>query len=236
MRRSDTVVMGWLLVMVCWLVIGCAAIPKGVEIGQQVYEITKERKEAEKAEKKAAEEAAEAARVATEKAEAARVAAEKADYERRRDPGPHPAEYRQAAIDAGAAYLHDRVMPPVRSLKPGGRAGTTYKPQNHSLNGAVMLFHSSEFSDAFVSGQVAQVVIAADPYGRAVITGAQNGRQASGTGKIPAKPYSDGRYLVRWDGLMGQAYRPGPVFIVLTYKDGRRIAWHIPDPGMRYGE
>jgi len=235
MRRSDTVVMGWLLVMVCWLVIGCAAIPKGVEIGQQVYEITKERKEAEKAEKKAAEEAAEAARVATEKAEAARVAAEKADYERRRDPGPHPAEYRQAAIDAGAAYLNAKAEPLVRSLKRSSRSGTYWKAANHSLNGVVMLLNKTEFADAYAAKQVASVVVAADPYGNSIIEGSLNGRRVSGVGTLVA-PYDDGRPCIRWDGIMGHGWRPGPVFIVLKYTDGRRVVWHIPDPGLVWGE
>jgi hypothetical protein len=214
---------------------GCSTAQRGLEIGQEVYEITKERKEAEKAEKQAAADAAEAQRVAAEKAEAARVAAEKAEYERKRDPGPHPAEYRQAAIDAGASYLNAKTQPLVRSLKRGSRSGTYWKAANHSLNGVVMLLNKTEFAAAYAAKEVASVVVAADPAGTHVIDGSLNGRKVSGIAKL-TPPYSDGRPAIRWDGIMGHGWRPGPVFIVLKYTDGRRVVWHIPDPGIVWGE
>ena len=211
-------------------VMGCKSSGKYVDIGRQIYEVNKERKEAEKA--------AEAARIDAErKAEESRVAAEaaqqaeaEAELARRKNPGPHPEQMRDAANAAGHEYYTAGEQPPIvaRDNRAWGR--TLWKAQNDGGNGAVLLLDPS-WMDAYKAGRITRVAICADPWGREVVDGVSVGRKVSGVGNIVA-PYHE-RPAVRWDGLMGQAWRPGPVFIVMDVDGVRAAVWLLADPGMR---
>jgi len=178
-------------------------------------------------EEKAAAERAEKERLAREQAEkeaaaiAEKEAAEQAAYEAALAP-PHPPQKRTEAYDAWNAYVEAGEKPTVTTVDNPGWGGTLWKTPNHGLDGSVLLLDAA-WMKHYKANEIRSVVIAADPWGREIIK--------NGEGRIE-KPYHE-RPAVRFDRL-GQAYRPGPVFIVLHFKDGYRAGvWALSDPGMR---
>lgn len=177
------------------------------------------------AERKAAEEQAtrdQAEREARE--EARRKAAE---------PGPHGPQRRDAANAGGHAYYTAGEQPPIVARDNPAWGRTLWKAQNDSYNGAVMLLDPKYMAD-YKAGRIKRIVIAADPWGREVISAGK----VSGAGKVVA-PYHE-RPAVRWDGAMGQAWRPGPVFVVMFTGDPavatntvRTAVWLLDDPALR---
>lgn len=209
---------------------GCAIIPDAFEAGYDAY---REDRANKKAEKEARLKKEEEERIAREKAEAERIAKEKAEREAREEalkPPPHPPERRVETQKAGDDYYARGEKPDILIVQNPLWKRTLWKPQNHSMNGIVMLL-DAEFMADYKAGNIASVVISADPYGNQVINGTDGSRTVSGVGKV-VKPYHE-RPAVRWDGLVGKHWRPGPVFIVLKMKDGRRTTWMLADPALR---
>jgi hypothetical protein len=128
---------------------------------------------------------------------------------------------RQDAVEAGRAYT-DAGEKPVITIHRQNWGATLWKPANHSGNGIVMLLDPS-WRRHYDAGEMGRVVIATDPWGRTVLR----------TGHIPA-PYADGRPAIRFDGMDPLALRPGPVYVVLWFRDGYRSGvWRIDDPAVR---
>lgn len=209
------------------LVCGCSSIPEAIEFTQEQIEL----READKARK------AEEARIAKEAAARAEADSKAKEEERKRleaearKAPPHPPERRTATQAAGDAYHRRGEQPPILIVQNPEWGRTLWKPDNHSLNGVVMLL-DTKFRPDYDSGNIASVVVSADPYGSEVIAGSDARRTVSGVGKV-CPPYSDGRVCIRWDGLSGRCWRPGPVFVVLKTKDGRRTTWMLADPAIR---
>jgi len=106
-------------------------------------------------------------------------------------------------------------------IEPKDFNGTLWKTPNHSGDGTVVLL-ASKYMTEYKAGVWASAVVSSDPSGRDIRPG--------GVGRFVA-PYHD-RPAIRFDKV-GTFYRPGPVYMVLIYKDGRRQPWLIPDPGVR---
>jgi hypothetical protein len=200
------------------VVAGCSHIVPAVDAARQYQQWREEKKAAERAE---------AERIEQERAE--KEAAEQAEKERREREAyeaalapPHPPQKRTEAYDAWNAYVEAGEKPTVTTVDNPGWGGTLWKTPNHGLDGSVLLLDAA-WMKHYKANEIRSVVIAADPWGREIIK--------NGEGRIE-KPYHE-RPAVRFDRL-GQAYRPGPVFIVLHFKDCYRAGvWALSDPGMR---
>ncbi|MBT3294337.1 MAG: VCBS repeat-containing protein [Verrucomicrobia bacterium] len=118
-----------------------------------------------------------------------------------------------------------RVGAPVSAhqpiIMPADFNGTLWKTPNHSGSGTVVLVASSFMAD-YQAGLWSAAVVSRDPAGDNVLP--------LGNGRI-VDPYHE-RPAIRFDTL-GTTFRPGPVYFVIKYKDGRRYPWYLPDPGVR---
>jgi hypothetical protein len=106
-------------------------------------------------------------------------------------------------------------------IYPADFNGTLWKTPNHSGSGTVVLV-ASRFMADYQAGLWEGAVVSSDPSGDNVLP--------LGVGRIVA-PYHE-RPAIRFDTL-GASFRPGPVYFVIKYKDGRRQPWYLPDPGVR---
>jgi hypothetical protein len=175
------------------------------------------------AEKEAAEKAAVEAQEreqaeAEAKAKADAAAKEKARYEAALAP-PHPAQYRDAANAAGHEYFLAGTQPPIVGPDNPKAYLMLWKTPAHSLRETVFLLGRS-----WLANPPARLVVAADPHGSNVIAEA----------RIVA-PY-EGKHPAAYLPKLGQAYRPGPVFVVGFDAQGARLfVYLVPDPGTRTG-
>ncbi|MBT3294336.1 MAG: VCBS repeat-containing protein [Verrucomicrobia bacterium] len=117
----------------------------------------------------------------------------------------------------------DGIMGPhLPIIYPANFNGTLWKTPNHSHDGTVVLVASSFMAD-YQAGLWEKAVVSTDPSGENVLL-------PWGVGRIVA-PYHE-RPAIRFD-VLGSWFGPGPVYMVIIYKDGRRQPWYLPNPGLR---
>jgi len=223
MLAASAVVAGFLAAgLYCLIIIAVLLSLAGCNSAKPLYDEAMQYRQW-KAEKEAAEKAAREAQEreqaeAQAKTKADKEAAEKARYEAALAP-PHPPQYRDAANQAGHEYFLAGTQPPIVGPDNPKAYLMLWKTPAHSLRETVILLGRS-----WLANPPARLVVAADPHGQSVIAAA----------RIVA-PY-EGKHPAAYLPQLGQAYRPGPVFVVGFDGAGNRMfVYLVPDPGMRTG-